>query len=53
MMYFEQKHFLEREQCQPVIVKYNCSHGKEDGHLNIYRNHFVADHKCYESCASV
>ncbi|VDM12542.1 unnamed protein product [Wuchereria bancrofti] len=53
MMYFEQKRCLEREQCHPVIVKYNCSDGKEDGHLDIYHNHFITNHKCYESCAAV
>ncbi|KAM3725339.1 FLYWCH-type zinc finger-containing protein [Dirofilaria immitis] len=53
MMYFEHKHYLEREQCDPIIVKYNCSDGNEDGNLNIYHNHFPSNHKCYESCASV
>ncbi|VIO87633.1 Uncharacterized protein BM_BM1968 [Brugia malayi] len=49
MIYFEQKRCLEREQCHPMIVKYSCSNGKEDGH----HNHFITNHKCYESCAAV
>uniref|UniRef100_A0A915Q5Y8 Uncharacterized protein n=1 Tax=Setaria digitata TaxID=48799 RepID=A0A915Q5Y8_9BILA len=53
MMYFEQKRCLERDQCHPVIVKYNCVHEVDDGHLNIYHNHFPTNHKCYASCASV
>ncbi|OZC07326.1 hypothetical protein X798_05636 [Onchocerca flexuosa] len=53
MMYFEHKRYLEHEQCHPMIVKYNCSHGKVDEDLNIYPSHFLPNHKCYESCSSV
>lgn len=50
MLYFEKKHFFEREQYQPMIAK-NYGRRLEDGQ---YLNHgHLATHNCYKSCASL
>ncbi|VDN01236.1 unnamed protein product [Thelazia callipaeda] len=53
MIFFEEKRYLEREQCQPMIAKSNCVHRLEDGQPYKYRDVLAANHKCYKSCASV
>lgn len=53
MMYFEQKRYAACEQSQPMTMKRNCPHEKEDSHLDIFHNYFVTNHRFYDNAASV